>query len=149
MRTTLLMVITRLHRYLCRHLHWRLPLIAAAAVVSTERERAAFVHLVGRGSSWFWRLVHALPSLPTGPSHAAAGLLIRLTVTAGTCMHSVLRSVRQQHGLLRLHTAYIVCQKCHARSGAGPKKDPRPVRSILGPAQSRTGNWTGSNSIFV
>jgi len=38
-------------------------LIAAAAMVLTERERVAFVRPVG-GGGWFWRLVHALPSCP-------------------------------------------------------------------------------------
>ena len=32
--------------------------------------------------------------------------------------------------------------KCHAWTGAGPKKDPRPVQSGRGLARS----WTGSNS---
>jgi len=65
---------------------------------------------------------------PTGPNRAAAELLIQPIVTAGIRMHGVLRSARQQHGLLRLYAAYIVCQKHRARTGAGPKKDPRPAR---------------------
>ena len=49
-----------------------LPLIAAAAVVPTERTSGLCT------SSRRRRLVHALPSRPTRPSHAAAGLLTLL-----------------------------------------------------------------------
>jgi len=38
-----------------------------------------------------------------------------------------------------LHARKKFLKKCHARAGPGPKKDTRP-------AQSRTRNWTGSNS---
>jgi len=96
------------------------------------------------------RLVLAVGSCPaqppTRPNRAAAALLIRRRVTAGVRRHGILRSARQQHCLLRLYAAYIVCQKRRARTGASPKKDPRPGRSSLGPARSRYGNWTGSNS---
>ena len=60
---------------------------------------------------------------PTGPNRAAAGLLIWPTITAGARTHSILRSARQQHGLLLLYAMYIVCQKHRAQTGAGPKKE--------------------------
>jgi len=118
--------------------------VAATAIKGRRRHRRR--HLRRR-----WRWPPLIASRPTRPSHAAAGLLIWRTVTAGARTHGVLRSARQ-HGLQRLYAAYIVCQKRRARRawiGAGPKKDQRPVRSNLGPARSRTRNWTGSNSSTV
>ena len=54
---------------------------------------------------------------------------------------------RQQHGLLRLYAAYVrSLSKMPRTNRRRSKKDPRPVRSRLGPNQSRTGNWSGSNS---
>ena len=58
------------------------------------------------------------------------------TVMAGARTHGVLRSARQQHGLLRLYAAYIVCQqKRRARTIAPVQKK----RSETGLVQS----WTG------
>ena len=37
-------------------------------------------------------------------------------------------------------------KKSHAQTGAGPKKDPRPIRSGCAPTPSRTRNQTGLNS---
>ena len=117
----------------------RLPLIAAVSPLppwsqQRENERPLCVRqvvAVGSGG-WF------VPCL-AGPNQR---LLIPPTVMAGVHMHSILRSARQQHGLLRLYAAYVVCEKRRAVTGAGPKKDPRPVRSSLGPARPRTGNQT-------
>jgi len=68
----------------------------------------------------------------------AAPTTLQLTVTAGARTHSVLRSARQQHSLLRLvHNL----SKCRARTSAGPKK-----RSETGPVQSWNGSCTGSIS---
>ena len=94
--------------------------INAAAVVPTERTSGLCV------SGRRWQLVLAVGSwpaqLPTEPNCTTAGLLIRLTVTAGVHTHGILRSARQQHGLLRLYAMYIVCQKRNAWTDAGPKK---------------------------
>jgi len=139
-----------LHRHHCRrsrNLRQLLPSFDLRSHRGPNGERMSGLCASGRR-----RLVLAVGSCPaqppTGPNHAAAGLLIRPTVTAGIRTHGVLRSARQQHGLLRLYAAYIVCQKRRALTVAGPKKDPRPVLSSLGPARSRTGNWNGSDSIM-
>jgi len=81
------------------------------------------------------QLVHALP---TGQNRAAVGLLIRPT-------HGILRSARQQHGLLRLYAAYIVCQKRSARTGAGPKK----IQDWSGPVLDRLGPEPGTGPVLT
>jgi len=94
-----------------------------------NRERTSGLCASGRRR----RLVLAVGSCPaqppTGPNRAAAGLLIRPTVTAGVRTHGVLRSARQQHGLLRLYAAYIVCQK----TTHGPALVQKKIRDRPGP----------------
>ena len=105
---------------------WHLRLIAAAAVVPTERERAAFVRPVGDGG-WF---IPCLAAHRTEPCHCWD---INPTVSNGRRTHARHFAICQTAA--RPSTAlhrYIVCQKRLERTGVGPKKDPRPVRSNLG-----------------
>ena len=60
---------------------------------------------------------------------------------SSTCLHGILQSARQPHGLLRrIHNMSEMPRSSKKRSETGPV-----VRSSVGPDRSRTGNWASSN----
>jgi len=80
------------------HLHWRLALIAAVSPLppwSRWRENKRGLCASSRQRQLVLAVGSCPAQPPTRPSLAAAGLLIRRTVTGGAHTHGVLRSARQ------------------------------------------------------
>ena len=111
-----------------------------------NRERTSGLCASGRRR----RLVLAVGSCPaqppTGPNRAAAGLLIRPTVTAGIHTHDVLRSVRQQHAWPSMALRRVQSVKTATH---GPAPVQKKIRDRSGPVLDRPGPEPGTGPVLT